>query len=131
MLIKEAAVTTAAEIRVGGQAAKSSANLDKLNRQLASEAQMAESGTELAGGSSKVPLRKANDLAKEYGGTASDYVKKGSSSYKANDGTRIETHWEENTKTGQRFNTKTKLNNEQVPPPPGERYQQKLDKIKL
>lgn len=130
MLVKEAAVTTAIEIRVGGQAAKSSANLDKLSRQLASEAQMAEGGTPIAGAGAKKPLNKANDMATQYGGKASDYAKKGSSSYTANDGTKIETHWEENTKTGERFNIKTKLNNEEALTPAGKRYQEKLDKIK-
>jgi YD repeat-containing protein len=130
MLLKEAIVTTTTEVRVGGQAAKSSANLDKLNRQLASESQMAEAGTPIAGAGAKKPLNKANDMATQYGGQASDYGKKGSSSYTANDGTKIETHWEENTKTGERFNIKTKLNNEEAPTPAGKRYQEKLDKIK-
>jgi hypothetical protein len=84
----------------------------------------------IAGAGSKTPLRKSNDMASQYGGNASDYAKKRSSSYTANDGTKIETHWEENVNTGQRYNTKTKINNEQPPAPAGKRYQEKLDKIK-
>jgi len=104
------AVVAEAEV-VGSEASASNAsNGLKLNKQLASEAQLSESGTELAGPNSKTPLRKADALANEFGGDPSDWVKKGSSSYKASDGTKFETHWEENLKTGQRVNQKTKLN---------------------
>ncbi|MFC3813337.1 DUF6443 domain-containing protein [Lacihabitans lacunae] len=118
-------------LRTGGQEAKSAASLDKLNRSLASESQMAGKSESIAGAGSKTPLKKAEDMAKQYGGDAKDYAKmRSNSSYKANDGTKIETHWEENIKTGEKYNTKTKINNEEPPAPSGQRYQQKLDKIK-
>jgi hypothetical protein len=37
---------------------------------------MGEAGEIIAGGNTGVPLRKAGDLASEYGGQASDWVKK-------------------------------------------------------
>jgi RHS repeat-associated protein len=81
----------------------------KLNKQLASEQQMGENGDIIAGGNNKTPLRKAGDLANEYGGQASDWVKKTSSNSGAfSDGTSFETHWEENTATGERVNIKVK-----------------------
>ena len=85
------------------------AQVDKLEKQLASEAQMAEDGTIIAGGNTGKELRKASGLADEYGGSANDYVKKTSTSHTASDGTKIQTHWEENTRTGDRFNLKTKI----------------------
>jgi RHS repeat-associated protein len=116
-------------VNQGVQAAKSSANAVKLNKALATAEQAGEAGEIIAGGASKTPLRKAVDLAAEYGGNAGDYVKKRSSSYKAQDGLRLETHWEENVATGARHNTKVKLNNEQIPVE-GQRYKEKLKKIK-
>ena len=121
----------ASAIRTGGQGAKSSASLDKLNRSLASEAQVAEKAESIAGSGSKTPLRKAEEMAKTEGGSSKDYAKMRSSSYTAKDGTKIETHYEINVKTGEKFNLKTKINNEQAPKTPGTRYQEKLDKIKL
>ena len=123
---KEAAIM----LRTGGQEAKSAASLDKLNRSLASEAQMAEKGTEIAGGKSGITLRKAEEMAKQYGGKAEDYAKIRSNSYTTYNGTKLETHYEQNTKTKEKFNAKTKINNEQKTSNPGERYQEKLDKIK-
>jgi RHS repeat-associated protein len=78
-----------------------------LKKKLASEQQMSEVGDIIAGGTHQKPLRKASDLAKEYGGDPADWVKKRSSSYTAEDGTQFETHWEENLKTGQRVNMKS------------------------
>jgi len=68
---------------------------------------MSEAGEIIAGGTHQTPLRKAGDLAKEYGGDPSDWVKKRSTSYTGEDGTQFETHWEENLKTGQRVNMKS------------------------
>ena len=79
----------------------------RLRKKLASEAQMAEDGEVIAGGTHSTTLRKAGDLAEQYGGEPEDWVKKRSSSYTAEDGTQFETHWEENLKTGQRVNMKT------------------------
>ena len=89
----------------------SATNSVKLEKQLASEEQLSESGRVIAGEGTDTPLRKAEQMAKDYGGEASDYVKKTSSSYTAKDGTKFETHWEENIKTGKRFNQKTKIDN--------------------
>jgi RHS repeat-associated protein len=84
--------------------------LVKINKQIASQQQMGEAGAVIAGGSSKTPLRKAGDLAKEHGGDASNYVKKSSSAYPAGDGVKLSTHWEENVLTGERFNMKSIIN---------------------
>jgi hypothetical protein len=117
-------------IRTGGQEAKSLGSLDKLNRSLASEAQITEKAESIAGAGSKTPLRKAEDMAKVNGGNEKDYSKMRSSSYTTKEGTKLETHYEMNVKTGEKFNLKTKINNEQAPKEPGVRYQEKLDKIK-
>jgi filamentous hemagglutinin len=100
-----------------------------LNRSLASEAQMAEKGIPIAGKGAKTPLRKSEEMSKTYGGNASDYSKMKSSSYTANDGTKLETHYEKNNTTGGKFNIKTKINNEQKPVIEGTRFKEKLNKI--
>lgn len=56
-----------------------------------------------------VPFYNANRVAQQYGGNASDWVKMRSSSHLAPDGTRFETHWVENIRTGQRVEFKTKF----------------------
>ena len=94
-----------------GEAATSGANSAlnnlKLSKQLASEAQMSEQGTTIAGGNSGTVFRDAERVVKEYGGSPSDWVKKSSTSYTAKDGTKFETHWVENIRTGQRVEIKT------------------------
>jgi hypothetical protein len=92
-----------------GNGAESAANGLKLNKSLASQAQMGEEGTILAGTGGRVPFRDAPRIAREYGGKAADWVKKGSSSYTARDGARFETHWVENIRTGKRVEFKTKF----------------------
>ena len=92
-----------------GSVASSATNSINLGKQLASEAQLSEPGVTLAGSATATPLRKAADLANEFGGEASDWVKKSSSSYKSPDGTKFETHWEENISTGLKVNQKTKM----------------------
>ena len=89
--------------------AESAVNGLKLNKSLASQAQMSEAGTTMAGAGARVPFRDAARIAKEYGGSASDWVKKSSSSHTARDGTTFETHWVENIRTGQRVEFKTKF----------------------
>jgi RHS repeat-associated protein len=89
-----------------------------LEKSLASEAQMAEPGDIISGGPHLTPLRKASDLATEYGGQSSDWVKKTSSSYVAKDNTRIAVHWEENLLTGQRVNQKTNFSLAPLPKAP-------------
>lgn len=78
-----------------------------LNKSLASRSQMSEAGSTIAGGTSK--FRDSVRIAKDHGGSATDWVKKSSSSYTARDGSRFETHWVENVRTGQRVEFKTKL----------------------
>ena len=81
----------------------------KLKNQLASQAQMAEAGTIMAGPGGRVAFRDAQRVASEHGGNAADWVKKTSSSFTDGKGTRFETHWVENIKTGQRVEFKTKF----------------------
>lgn len=92
-----------------GTAAESAANGLKLNKSLASQAQMGEAGTTMAGAGGRVPFRGSERVASEYGGNAADWVKQTSSSHTARDGLTFETHWVENIKTGQRVEFKTKF----------------------
>ncbi|EMO62316.1 hypothetical protein LEP1GSC133_2883, partial [Leptospira borgpetersenii serovar Pomona str. 200901868] len=86
--------------------ASSATNSVKLNKSLASEAQMKGDGTKII---NSKDLRQAGNLAKEYGGESKDWSKMSSKSYTAKDGTKFETHWYENSSTGQRVEPKTKL----------------------
>lgn len=70
---------------------------------------MGEAGTIMAGAGSHAAFRDAQRIAQPYGGNAADWVKKTSSSYLSRDGTRFETHWVENIRTGQRVEFKTKF----------------------
>ncbi|MEO8218575.1 MAG: RHS repeat-associated core domain-containing protein, partial [Acidobacteriota bacterium] len=88
-----------------------SGSLLSLNKSLASRAQMEEIGEAIAGARTAVKLRESSRLAETYGGAASDWMKMRSSSYKAGDSIRIETHWYENAKTGERVEFKTKIAN--------------------
>lgn len=85
------------------------ANGLRLNKSLASEAQLSETGEIMAGTGGRVPFRDAGRVAQQYGGSPADWVKKTSSSYGARDGVQFETHWVENIKTGQRVEFKTKF----------------------
>lgn len=76
---------------------------------------MREPGADIAGGNGSTPLRKASDLANDYGGSPSDWVKKTSSNKTFSDGTNFETHWEENTTTGERVNVKVKQGDIKTP----------------
>jgi len=87
--------------------AESAVNGLKLNKSLASQSQMGEAGTTMAG--ARVPFRDAPRVAREHGGKAADWTKKTSSSHTARDGTTFETHWVENIRTGQRVEFKTKF----------------------
>lgn len=92
-----------------GNAANNAADGLRLNKSLASQSQMSEAGTIMAGPGGRVPFRDAPRVAEQYGGSASDWVKKTSPSYTARDGAQFETHWVENIKTGQRVEFKTKF----------------------
>jgi RHS repeat-associated protein len=70
--------------------------LVNLNKSLASEAQMGETGTAIMGGDTGVPLKQADRLASQYGGEPGDWQKMTSSNYKAADGSMVETHWYQN-----------------------------------
>jgi RHS repeat-associated protein len=89
--------------------AESGADAVRLKKSLASEQQMTESGIPIAGTGTGVPFRDANRIATQYGGEAGDWRKMTSTSYTAPDGKRFETHWVENSKTGQRVEFKTKF----------------------
>jgi RHS repeat-associated protein len=99
----------AATAKVSATGAESVVNGLKLNKALASQAQMGEVGTTMAGAGAKVPFRDAALVAEKYGGNAADWVKKTSSSRTTRDGITFETHWVENVRTGQRVLFKTKF----------------------
>jgi hypothetical protein len=89
-------------------AAHNAADAVKLNKSLASQQQLGEAGTIMAGTGGRVPFRDAGRVAQQYGGNPADWVKKTSSSHTVN-GTTFETHWVENIRTGQRVEFKTKF----------------------
>jgi hypothetical protein len=78
-----------------------------LSKSLASQAQMGEAGTIIAGQGASTAFRDAAKFAEQYGGDAVDWVKKSSSSFTAQDFIQFETHWVENLLTGQRVEFKT------------------------
>ncbi|QSH59617.1 hypothetical protein A0J47_020255 (plasmid) [Photobacterium damselae subsp. damselae] len=61
----------------------------------------------VAGAGSKTPLRDSKRLANEYGGSTSNWSKRSSLKHTAPDGRKFETHWYENSVTGQRVEPKT------------------------
>jgi hypothetical protein len=89
--------------------ANSAINAINLGKSLASEAQMGEGGIPFAGENTGTVFRNAANYAAKYGGNASDWVKKTSTTYESSDGTAFQTHWVENIITGQRVEFKTKL----------------------
>ena len=88
-------------LEVVGEAADAM-NAAKLGKDLASEEQMVEVGTRIAGAGTQDPLRIAQQLARDYGGEPGDWAKMSSSARDFPDGTHVETHWYENVVTGQR-----------------------------
>ena len=94
---------------VAAGAARSASWFNKLGKFLASRHQMSEAGRVIAGEGSKSLFRNAATYARKYGGQAADWVKKSSGTYTARDGTRFETHWVENLKTGERLDFKTMI----------------------
>lgn len=89
------------------------AGLGLLNKQLASESQMAQvasgQGKVIAGAGSSEVLRNAPRLAAQHGGAASDWAKVTSWSYKAADGAKIEIHAYQHIPTGKVVEFKTKI----------------------
>jgi hypothetical protein len=75
----------------------------------ASEQQLGEAGTPLAGAGTATKLSAADRLAANYGGEATDWAKMGSSSIRGADGFQFETHWYENVLPGFRTEFKTKF----------------------
>lgn len=96
-------------VQGAARGAGSATNANRLGKALASEQQIGDVGRVIAGQGSKTAFRDAERIAREYGGSAADWVKKSSSSYAARDGTLFETHWVENLRTGQRVEFKTKF----------------------
>jgi RHS repeat-associated protein len=92
--------------------AKNSINLSK---SLASQQQMAETGTIIAGPGSKIKFNDAPKTAQQLNAKVTELVKKTSSSFRAADGTIIQTHWVENIKTGVKdfFKSVIKIDNKQ------------------
>jgi RHS repeat-associated protein len=101
---------------VGKDVASSAAQAVKLEKSLASEAQTAKvlagEGEKIAGAGTKTELKDAPRLAAEHGGKASDWSKVSGGSHVAKDGTKIQTHGYQNSKTGQVVEPKTKLKDE-------------------
>jgi hypothetical protein len=91
---------------------KDNPELIELNKRLIFEAQKQEQGVIIAGiGASKGVIFKDIDrIVKTYGGSPEEWVKKSSTASKNLDGRKIETHWIENLKTGERFEFKIKDN---------------------
>ncbi len=92
-----------------GRTAANAADAVRLKKSLASIDQVGQPGAIMAGQGERVPFRDAPRIANDYGGNASDWVKKTGTSYKAPDGISFETHWVENLTSGQRVECKTKL----------------------
>jgi RHS repeat-associated protein len=85
----------------------------KLSKAFASEAQVAEKGTSMAGARSTKILRDASRLAATYGGKESEWAKMSSEAFQAKGEPRsaaFETHRYENTITGLRVEFKTVAN---------------------
>jgi hypothetical protein len=111
------AASSAARGAARGGLAQSAKSGLLLSKSLASEAQVANAlrglgGRVVAGGGSKSVLRDAGRLAKQYGGKESDWAKMSSETWRASDGTGVETHWYQNISTGQVEEVKSKL----IPP---------------
>jgi len=90
-----------------------SVGITQLNKQVASESQMAQvaagQGTAFAGAGTSEVLRDAPRLAAQYGGVASDWAKVSSWSYKAADGARYEIHAYQHIPSGKVVEFKTKF----------------------
>jgi hypothetical protein len=92
---------------VTNSAARNPANSVKLNKQLASQQQLGETGVSIAGAGAKSPIKDIKRLVNEYGGNVSDWSKRSSSQHITPDDLKFETHWYERSDTGQRVEQKT------------------------
>ena len=80
-----------------------------LARQLASEQQLGEVGSVIAGAGTQKAIRAIDRLIDTYGGSVTDWVKKSSSTYTGVDGIQFATHWYENISTGTKVEQKVNL----------------------
>ncbi len=96
-------------IEIVADTAADAAAAVRLAKSLASESQMAERGSVIAGAGGRRILGDSERLAESYGGAAADWAKMRSSSFTAADGVKFETHWYQNVKTGQQVEFKTKF----------------------
>lgn len=107
------ALENAADAAQAARPATSATAGSNLNQSLASESQMYGPGVPIAGAGHHVPVRAADRLAEAYGGTPGDWTKMSSKQYASPDGRTFETHWYENSQTGERVEPKTKLVDEE------------------
>ena len=101
--------------------ASNAAELERLRRQLTSDAQFAEvvpgNGTPIFGAGTGTTLNDAESLAERSGGDPGGWSKMGGTSSShygtsQSDGTNFEIHWYENVETGQIVEPKTKIRDE-------------------
>ena len=91
---------------------KSAKTADLNNANFASQQQMGETGNAFAGTGTDTIFRDAQNYVEKYGGSADNYVKMTSDTkYAMPDGRTFETHWVENTLTGDKYDMKTKFIN--------------------
>jgi hypothetical protein len=89
-----------------------------LNKKLASEEQLSkvlsgeDKGKAMAGAGTNKEIRDEPRLLNEHGGAKGEWSKKSSPTYKAADGSKVETHWYENENTGKRVEPKSKIMDE-------------------
>jgi RHS repeat-associated protein len=99
------AIATVAQLGVAVTGAVSAVNAVGLEKQLASESQLAEvasnQGIPMAGAGMRRQIDDLARLLQEYGGKASDWVKVTSSAYRTRAGEILETHAYENLATGE------------------------------
>lgn len=82
---------------------------DLLHNDLCNQEQMSQPGTIIAGPGVKKAFKNAEKIAKDFGGSTEDWVKKTSTDKVLSDGKKWQIHWVENLKTGQRVNFKSQI----------------------
>ena len=95
----------------GKLSASSVINKDLLHHQLSLQERMGETGKALAGAGTNKVFRNEPRIVGTYGGKIGEWAKKSSSNFVTNGGKKIEVHWVENVKTGQKVEFKQKLLN--------------------
>jgi hypothetical protein len=66
-------------------------------------------GKSIAGAGAKKAIEDIDRLVAQHGGRAVDWAKMTSGTFKARNGSKVETHWYENVRTGVRVEFKSKL----------------------